>query len=191
MISTKIEGYVLDDDFRLINRWFVPVCMIVFSFFCVKALYLAIIDQVNMVSSIVTALLFGGIVTTLFISIRLYSEIFWLHYSCESTMIVNRCGDEKHSVDISQSFFISELSVPFAIKGGTWYEHFFILSDIPLQAVNLESGGLKIMKNLWSSGIIMVPDNEENRFWITQRVSITDIPRYPKVAYFQNNTFNI
>lgn len=184
MKNSEIKGYVVEDGFRTLNRWFIPFCGVFLTFCSVGCLRMAIVVQQNVMSNYIGALIFFTFAFILFRSRHYYSDVTGMHYFCENNTVTNQNGEQKHCLDTDNSFFISEVTVTFNVKGA-WREHFFILSAEPLQIGSLETSGLKVIKNLWDRGIIIVPVNEETQVWIKQAVGISEVPKYPKVAYLQ------
>lgn len=187
MIPPKINGYVLAEDFRVLNRWISPICAVIIILFSIVFLKPAFFEMDNKIPNLIAAVVF--LIIGLFMLGGSYknSNILSLSYSCEKALITTQCKHGMHSLDINRSFYITNLSVAFFMKG-TWFEEFIILSNQPFSRIpNLENGGLQVIENLWSQGVIILPANDEIRTWIKLISEVNQIPQYPKVAYLQRN----
>lgn len=187
MIPHNICGYVLSNDFRLLNRWLNPIGAVIVILFSMKFLKRAVVEQNNILPHLVAAAIFMSVGVLLLVARHRNSKILGLSYSCEKNLITNQCCLGKHCLDINHSFFITEISIAFTMKG-TWFEHFFILSSDPFSRIpSIGNSGLHVIKNLWKEGVIILPASEEIRIWIAQIIGICQIPQHPKVAYLQKN----
>lgn len=187
MIPHEINGYVLKDDFRFFIRWLNPICAGIELLISMEFLRRAIVEQEDKNPNLFDCALSLGIGILLLVVWYRYSRILSLSYSCDKNLITNQCSLGRHSMDITHSFFISELTVAFTGKG-TRFDHFLILSSQPFSHISgLDDGGLRVIKSLWKEGIILLPASDETRFWISEMVGIDRIPQYPRAAYLHRD----
>ncbi len=190
MIFPEIDGCVLNEDYRLLSKWLLPIASTILMILPLKALIVSINEQDASIPGRISAVLIICIGIFLLIASYKNAQTWSMTYHCDRESIENCCKGTIHSLNLNSSFYISELPVKCAMKGAIWHEHFLILSSYPFSSISgLGESGLGAIDKLWKKGIIILPAGDEVKAWLGAVTGIGQIPQYPKVAYLQKDDF--
>lgn len=186
MDSNEISGYIFSKDDRYLDRWGIPLLIVILFAFSYAFLIPAFGTAHDILPQTISSIFFICVGLFLIWYKRCYSKVVWMTYCFEANVISNQCGQTKHQVFIDSPFFIAVLPIAFSTKGATWEDKYIILSNDPFPKINdIEKGGIQLIKLLNEHKLVIVPENDHITEWFNQTLKITHIPQFPRIAYWK------
>lgn len=186
-VST-LSGYVLSDDEILAIRCFTPISLVGFSGYTIILLIVAFREK----NDIVCWLFASGFL--LFLLVCCYDTFRYLKFYfmqfciCEHKISNSVRSHREVSLKLFDQLFFTTAAVEFSFGRVGRTKTFYLFSERKVQIEDIDGSGVKVLKNLYHNGIVIIPKTEATDLWINSELKIEAVPNYPNFINLNQST---
>lgn len=189
--QTAITGYICTDEERVLIKYVATFGLIVLVLFdCI--LWVQVFNNKSSLAHWLCAAGWSGFVAYLVV----------LHFRCRIVrqtqfrvtpggIIMNIYNPNNAVVlDVHDGIYITLVSFEFAYGKASKRKTFYLYSATPYTSDLENGGGLYALERIIRKGILIVPQDKEVDAWIASELKISNVPRYPAVAFKARKIIN-